>query len=192
MSRMLARVTLPDHTLTSANPWLPEGDDGASGGGGGDGQQDNGADHWKSQARTWESRANADKAAREKAEAELAKVRKANQSAEEKALEAARDEGRKAALAEVATERVATRLEAVLSSDRRGVSEQQRKALLARINVTSFLDAEGRLDDKAITEWANEVAPERTRDFGQGRDRGGNAKTTDMSSLIREQVAKRR
>lgn len=143
-----------------------------------------GADHWKSQARDWEKKANADARSRKQAEAELKKLREQGMSESEKAIEKARAEalaeGRNAALSEVGKELVAAELRAVLKG-----RHDKPETVIARLDMSSFLK-DGRPDRDAIQAWADEAHPERPGgppDLGLGRRE--QAPTSDMNSVIR-------
>jgi hypothetical protein len=201
-SRFIRMFTPEQHT--GGHLLLPDdagqaGDGGQGGAGGGDGTGGTGgADKggketdWKANARTWEQRANADKASREQAERErdqfktqLEQLRQSQMTDAEKAVEKAREEGRATGLAESAGLLVEARLDAALAGR---VPDGQRKALVEALDRTRFVK-DGKPDTAAITAWAEQVAPKGAGrpggmpDLGQGRRSA--APTTDMDALIR-------
>lgn len=123
---------------------------------------------------------------RDTLKAELDKLRTASMSEQEKAVAAAKEEGRTAAAEEArktfGSRLVDAELKAALAG--RAVDEKQRTALLSRLDRTQFLTADGEVDAKAVTEWANDVAPTRAPSYDGGA-RGGPAKGADMNTLIR-------
>jgi hypothetical protein len=201
MGRRLASITNPEHT-TTPNPLLPEGNDGGDNGGGGgaptgtpapgtdDGKPakpDDAGTDWKSHARTWETKAKADAARAEQLAAEVERLKTAQMSDSEKAIEAARLEGRQTGAAEAVGEAVAARLEAALSH----LPETQRDALIDSVSRGRFLDTSGKPDRAAIKAWAEQVAPKPDPKqtfpaLGQGQRTP--PPTTDMNALIRRQV----
>lgn len=95
---------------------------------------------WKAEARKWEDRAKANKGAADELEA----LKAAQMTEQEKAVKAAKDEGRTAALAEAAPHIAQARLEAAAA--RAGVDLS---AFAEYIDVSKFI-ADGAVDDKAI------------------------------------------
>jgi len=207
MNRRFTCMFTPEQH-TGGHLLLPDGDagqagDGGQGGTGGGGTGTGGAGatgqggketDWQAHARTWEQRANADKAGREQAERErdqiktqLEQLRQSQMTDTEKAIEKAREEGRTAGLTESAGLLVEARLDAALAGR---VPDEQRKALVEALDRSRFVK-DGKPDTAAITAWADQVAPKgsgagRTGgmpDLGQGRR--SEAPTTDMDALIR-------
>lgn len=87
-----------------------EGGEGDGGEGGEDGEPD-----WKSQSRKHEGRAKSEKKRAEKLEAEIAELKKSNQTDQEKAIEEARKAARDEALSEAQNERRSDRLEVAVT-----------------------------------------------------------------------------
>lgn len=201
MFRHLA-LTGPEHA-TTAYPFLPEdsgdggggatgagttGDGNPSAGPAGDsaGEQQTGTqdDGWRDRARTWETRAKADKKRADDLAAEVERLRSASMSDAEKAIAAAKEEGQKLGLAAGVGEAVAARLEAALAH----LPDPQRDALIDSVSRDRFVGADGKPDRAAIKAWAAQVAPKATaRDsfpaLGQGQRTP--TQTTDMNALIR-------
>lgn len=155
----------------------------ANGGAGDNGQ---GSEHWKSAARTWETRAKADGARAETLAAELEKLKAAQMTDTEKAIAQAKAEAAKAAQDEMAG-KYGRRL--VLSEARAALAGRDvadPDALLEAFDHSGFLK-DGEPDAAAIKTWAERIAPARQRipDLGQGRGRGAAAQPTSINDLIR-------
>lgn len=162
---------------------------GTTGQGGKEGPPKGGETDWQSHARTWEQRANADRARAEAAEKRIADLERSQMTAAEKAIADAREEGRLAGLNEGVNALVEARLDAALAN--RIPDDEARKALLDPLDRTRFLK-DGKPDTAAITAWAERIAPKGSGgaggaggmpDLGQGRR--SEAPTTDMDALIR-------
>lgn len=127
---------------------------------------------------------------RDALKAELDKLREASMSEQEKAVKLAREEGaaeaRTAALREIGGRLVTTELRAALAGR---MDDAQRTALLDGIDRSRFLTDDGDVDIKAIARWADAVAPTRAPSFDGGA-RGGVARPTGMSALIRERAGR--
>lgn len=122
--------------------------------------------------------------------AELDKIRAASMSEQEKAVAEAKAEGAKTAAEEARRtfggRLVDAELKAALAG--RQLDDKQRTALLSRLDRTQFLSDDGEVDVKAVTEWADDVAPARKPTSFDGGPRGGAAKPTGMSAFIRERA----
>jgi hypothetical protein len=124
---------------------------------------------WKAKARQWESRAKENKTAAE----ELAALRAAQMSDQEKAVQSATEQGRTAALAEAAPEIAQARLEAAAA--RKGVDLAPFADLL---DISKFI-ADGKVDGDAITAAVDRLAklapPNAGRSGGDFSGSSGNA-----------------
>lgn len=207
MTVRLTRMFLPDQHA-GGNPLHPDGsgqagDEGQGGAGdaGDKGNQDDsqGGTDWRAHAKTWETRANSDRAGREQAEqqlgqalAQLEELKRGQMSDADKAIADAHAKGRQEALAETAALLVESRLEAALAG--RGLTDQQQKALVDAVHHERFVK-DGKPDTAAITAWADQVAPKgsgRTGgmpDLGQGRRSAPPA--AGMDDLIRRAWTRR-
>lgn len=105
---------------------------------------------WKTQARKHEERAKANAAAAK----ELEQFKQQSMTDTEKAVEAARNEGRSEG-AKSASERIA-RAEIRAAAAGRNVDVT---ALLEGVDAKRFLDDDGEPDTKAITAWMDRIAP---------------------------------
>lgn len=119
---------------------------------------------WKAESRKQEQRAKANAAAAK----ELDKVREANLTETEKAVAAARTEGRTEGLRQGSSRIVAAEIRAAAAG--RSVNVD---ALLEGVDTARFIDDDGDVDTKAIGAWVDKVAPAgeqrpRTPDLGQG------------------------
>ncbi|MFF3398250.1 hypothetical protein ACFYW6_07025 [Streptomyces sp. NPDC002659] len=166
-----------------------QGGDGSGGQGSGQGGQQSGqgsgasgdTTDWKAEARKWETRAKENKGAVD----ELATLRAANMSEQEKAVSAAEKAGRTAALAEAAPQIAQARLEAAAA--RAGVDLTP---LAEWIDLKKFVGEDGTVDDKAIkaaVEKFSKLAPK-----GAGRsggDLGGGSGSGDQHASIDKQIA---
>lgn len=164
-----------------------------SGSGGGSGDGDKGypdntpvaemttaqqAAYWKAQSRKHEDRAKAraDYDDLKTKAAELDKLKQSQMSEQEKAVEAAKTDARKAALVEVGAKLVDAEIRAV-SAGR--LSDDQRTVLLDGLDRTRFLTAEGDVDTDKVKTFVDGIAPARGDgkggfpDLGQGRRSGG-------------------
>lgn len=115
------------------------------------------------------------------ATAELEKLREASMSEQEKAVSAAKAEGRTEALREAGTRMVDAEVRAAATG--RNVDTD---ALLEGLDRSKFLDADGDPDRDSITAWIDRVAPaqqERTPDgfpdLGQGTRSTATSRETD-------------
>ncbi len=126
---------------------------------------------WKAEARKWETRAKQNKADQD----ELQKLRTERMTESEKALEAARAEGRTAAETEAARKYGARLVQAEfrgLIADR--VDDGKRRdALVGGLATANYLKDDGSVDLDALKKWAETVAPaaSSTPDLGGGSRR---------------------
>lgn len=126
---------------------------------------------WKALARKHEGRAKENS----KAQKELDELRKQSMSDQEKAVEEARDAGRQEATASLAQKLAAAELRAALTGLVENPSE-----IVEDLNLAKFVGDDGEVDtDKvnALKEKYADLKPDtgnagRTRDLGQGRNRG--------------------
>lgn len=142
---------------------------------------------WKTEARKWEQRAKENKGAAD----ELEKLRAANMSEQEKAVKAAKDEGRTAAFAEAAPKIAQARLEAAAA--RAGVDLGD---FAEYLDVAKFVDSDGEVDDKAIKAAVakfSKLAPARGpgRSGGDMGGAGGSGEQNDIAKQIADAEAKR-
>lgn len=93
---------------------------------------------WKAMARKHEREA-------KRTAAELDKVRKANQSDQEKAIDAAKDEGRRTALGEAGQRLAAAEIKAALA----GIVPDP-KAIVEDLNLAKYVNDEGEIDEDAV------------------------------------------
>lgn len=131
---------------------------------------------------------------------ELEKLRVAAMSEQERAIAEARIEGRTAAIHELGTRLVDAEIRAVASGR---LTAGQMKILLQGLNRSAFLTDDGAVDEKAVKDFVEGIAPApaeqqgpppdpRFPDFGQGQ-RGPSPASND-DSLLRalEEVSGRR
>lgn len=138
------------------------------------------ATDWKAAARKWETRAKENKTAAD----ELATLKAAQMSEQEKAVQAATEQGRTAALAEAAPQIAQARLEAA--------------AALKGVDLTpfaEFLDVgkfvkNGEVDGDAITAAVDKLAALAPRGPGRsGGDMGGAGGSGDTATSLDKQIA---
>lgn len=134
-------------------------------------------------ARKWEERAKANRAAAK----ELEELKRSGMSDIEKAVAQARDEGRAEAGAEFGGLLVAVELKAALTG--REVADEQATALIEGLDAKKFLTDDGKPDSEAIAKWADRIAKKPTPDLGQGA-RGNQPAGSDMNSLIRSRMGR--
>lgn len=157
--------------------------DGDAGGDAGDGSGDAGSGDqggkepdWKAEARKWETRAKENKTAAE----ELDKLRKASQSEQEKAIEAAKDEGRKSATAEVGQKLAAAEIKAALT----GVVKNP-AGIVEDLNLTKYVTADGDVDEDAVkalkAKYEAELKPGKPGGSADGGGRGDDKPTKSAS-----------
>lgn len=136
---------------------------------------------WKAEARKWETRAKANKGAKD----ELEELKRQGMKPDERALEDAKAAGRAEAQAQVGKRLVDAEVKALAAGRKVDVD-----ALLEGLDRSKFLDDDGEPKVKDIEKWLDRVAPKgngsgRT-DTGQGaRSTGGG---TDMNALIRDRM----
>lgn len=134
---------------------------------------------WKALARKHEDRAKANSAAAR----ELDELRQKTMSETEKAVAAARDEGRKEAAKTLGARLVDAEVKIAVAG--RGVNVD---ALLDGLDRTRFLTDDGEPDTKAIAQWVDKLVPAGGQlgrpDLGQGA-RGAPAGGGDMNALLR-------
>ncbi|WP_405543957.1 hypothetical protein OG478_22870 [Streptomyces phaeochromogenes] len=135
---------------------------------------------WKAEARKWEDRAKANKTAVD----ELATLKAANMSEQEKAVSAAEKAGRTAALAEAIPQIAQARLEAAAARAHVDLSE-----FTEFIDLTKFVGEDGQVDDKAIkaavTKFAKLAPPGAGR---SGGDMGGGGGSGDQNASLDKQI----
>lgn len=113
-------------------------DDGAGESEGGDTDDPPDDIDWKAMSRKHEREA-------KKAHAELEKVRKANQTEQEKAIDAAKDEGRRAALVEAGERLAAAEIRAALST-----VVDDPKSIIEDLNLAKYVTEDGDVDEDAV------------------------------------------
>lgn len=135
---------------------------------------------WKAEARKWQDRARTNHAATK----ELEQLRASTQTDQEKAVTAARQEGRKEALAEVG---VARAEDAIRFSVGERLPDSELDELLDHLNLAKFLTDDGNVDRKKVAAYVARITPagkSPVPDLGQGA-RGNGKSGTDMNALIR-------
>lgn len=137
---------------------------------------------WKEKARLWERRAKENKDAAKRAtelEQKLDEAAKAQMSEQEKAVAAAREEGRSEAMQSLASLKVENAV--IKASEGRGVDVD---ALLEGIDPTRFVK-DGEPDPTAIEAWLDRIAPKKPEDsfpdLGQGTP--GTQKNPELTSF---------
>ncbi|MFG3710893.1 hypothetical protein [Micromonospora sp. NPDC047730] len=121
-----------------------------------EGQQ---AAYWRYHSRKWQSRAESmsDYDQLKAQAAELEQLRQASMTEQQRAVEAARQEGRAAALAESGAQLVEQFMIAALG-DR--LTPEQKTALISPLDRKQFLAADGlRVDTAKVNAWASVAAP---------------------------------
>jgi len=135
---------------------------------------------WKAEARKWENRAKENKDAAD----ELEKLKAANMSEQEKAVKAAKDEGRTAALAEAAPRIAQARLEAAAA--RAGVDLGE---FAEFIDLAKFVDQDGQVNDKAIKAAVDKFSKLAPKGAGRsGGDMGGGGGSGDQAASLDKQI----
>lgn len=135
---------------------------------------------WQAEARKWEKRAKENKGAVD----ELATLKAAQMTEQEKAVQAAVEQGRTAALAEAAPTIAQARLEAAAA--RKGVDLTPFADLL---NVGKFISADGTVDGDAITAAVDKLAALAPRGAGRsGGDMGGAGGSGDQPNTLDKQI----
>lgn len=153
---------------------------GTSGGQGGAGSGEGDVTDWKAHSREWEKRAKANS----DAATELEKLKAANMSEQEKAVKAAKDEGRTAALAETIPQIAQARLEA--HAARAGVDLSE---FAEFIDLTKFVGEDGQVDDKAIKAAVTKFAKLAPSGAGRsGGDMGGGGGSGDQNASLDKQI----
>lgn len=154
--------------------------------------QNQGTD-WQAEAEKWKtlSRKN-EQRARENAgaAAELAQVRQAHMTEQERAVHDAREEGRAAALAEFGSRLVDARFEAAAAGRTVNGRPLDVAALLEGVNRSYYLTDTGEVDVDKVTRFVDNVAPaveadapqqqRRFPDLGQGRRTTSQSSTADQ------------
>lgn len=144
---------------------------------------------WKAEAERWKSRARQaqDHAkANASAQKELEELKKAGMSDTEKAVAEAKEAGRVEGLAKGQARVVAAEIRAQGAAR---LPAEQLKELVANLDLTKFVGADGEVDEKKVTKLIDAVAPKRAADLGQGA-RGSNGGPADMNALIRSRMAR--
>lgn len=118
---------------------------------------------WRAEASKWQALAQKHEArAKSNADAakELDRVRREGMSDTERAVAEATERARSEAIAEMRT-RLGGRLvrQAVLLAVADRLTTEQVDALLARVDLASFVSDDGDVDDQAVTAWASTIAP---------------------------------
>ena len=135
------------------------------------------AEKWKSQARKHEERAKANANATK----ELEQLRQASMSDLEKAVDAAKAEGRKEAIAAMGRRLVDAEVKAAAAGRKVDVD-----ALLDGLDRSRFLTDDGEPDTKAITAWVDRIVPKPgVPDLGQGARGNGSPLDDSPRGLIR-------
>ena len=136
---------------------------------------------WKAMARKHEREA-------KRAAAELDKVRKANQSEQEKAIDAAKNEGRTSALVEAGTKVAAAEIKAALT----GIVPDP-KTIVEDLNLAKYVTEDGDVDEAAVKTLREKYAA-----LGNGRKSpsfDGGAKEKDApsgGSFLQQALANRK
>lgn len=154
------------------------------------------ATDWKEHARTWEDRAKADKKRADDAEDELKKLREANQTEHEKAINDAKEAGKSEVLSE-ANKRVVK--SAVIAGAAGKLADPRDAGAL--LNLADFeVDEHGDVDDKKIAKAIDDLLKEkphlaakggRPRGDGGGGPRGEPAGGGEsMNDLIRRKAGR--
>lgn len=156
------------------------GGSGAAGGQSGAGSGDGDGTDWKAESRKWEQRAKDNKGAVD----ELATLKAANQTEQEKAVTAAEKAGRTAALAEATPQIAQARLEAAAA--RAGVDLSE---FAEFIDLKKFVGEDGEVDDKAIKAAVTKFAKLAPKGAGRsGGDMGGGGGSGDQNASIDKQI----
>lgn len=120
------------------------------------------------------------------AEAELAKLREASMSDQEKAVAQARREADEAARVDergkAGSRLVAAEFRAALAGR---LDDKRLPDVIGRLDHRQFLTEDGEVDEKAVRAFADALAPARPPSFDGGARGGGAGSTTDMNTLIR-------
>lgn len=130
---------------------------------------------WKNEARRQERET-------KKLRTELEQLRQASMSDQEKAVAAAREEGRKEAAKQTGVRLVDAEVRACAAGRKVDVD-----ALLDGLDRSRFLTDDGEPDTKQIAAWVERIAPASANgapDLGQGT-RSGGSPDADMNSLLR-------
>lgn len=136
---------------------------------------------WKAMARKHEREA-------KRSAAELDKVRKANQSEQEKAIDAAKNEGRTSALVEAGTKVAAAEIKAALT----GIVPDP-KVIVEDLNLAKYVTEDGDVDEEAVKSLREKYAA-----LGAGKKTpsfDGGAKEKDApseGSFLQQALAKRK
>jgi membrane protein involved in colicin uptake len=134
-------------------------------------------DKWKALSKKNEDRAKANANAAK----ELEELRAKTMSEQEKAVAAAKAEGRTEALKEASVLFVDAEVKAAAAGRKIDVDK-----LLAGLDRSAFLNDEGKPDTKAIEDYLDGIAPRDGRpDLGQGT-RGTGAQGADMNTMLRQ------
>jgi hypothetical protein len=138
---------------------------------------------WKAEAekakalqRKWEDRAKANSNAAK----ELEELRKASMTDLEKAVEAAKTEGFNEGRAAGLGQLVAAKIEAAAAGR---LAPEALVALIGGLNLASFVDDEGEVDQAKVTAFVDSVAPETKSDPFAGLDLGQGTRTRDSDPL---------
>lgn len=118
--------------------------------------------------------------------AELDKVKQANQTEAEKAVEAAKEEGRKAALTEAAPRLVAAEFRAALAGRRTAAEVAE---LIEDLDLSRYLTDAGEVDAERVTKKADLLAPpgeerKTAPSFGGGARKTGSDKQSESTPGI--------
>jgi hypothetical protein len=170
------------------------GDGGSGSGDAGSGDAGSGDDaaKWKALSRKHEAEA-------KKAKAELDKIRAANQTEAEKALEAARQEGRQAATVDVAQRLAAAEIKAALT----GIVPDP-ASIVEDLNLAKYVDDSGEVNSEAVAELRKRFEglskgarrPGGGNPLGQGQKgepaRQGQLTQADLSKMSPQEIVKAR
>lgn len=135
---------------------------------------------WKAMARKHERDA-------KKATRELEQVRKANQTDQEKAIEAAKDEGRKSALTEAGQRLAGAEIKAALS----GVVPDP-KAIVEDLNLAKYVNDDGEVDEDAVKALREKYAALNGGRKGQSFDGGAKDKDAPTGGSFLTQAIRNR
>jgi multidrug efflux pump subunit AcrA (membrane-fusion protein) len=132
-------------------------------------------DKWKAQARKHEDRAKANAAAQK----ELDELRKASMTDLEKAVETAKAEGYNEGRAAGLGQLVAAKIEAAAAGR---LAPEALVALIGGLNLSSFVDEDGEVDQDKVASFVDSVAPA-AKDPFVGLDLGQGARQRDSDPM---------
>lgn len=103
---------------------------------------------------------------RQRAEAELEKLRKANETESERKIREAREEGANTARAEQAERMAESLLRMALRTG--GASEEDIVEIAEGFSPRKFIGDDGAIDEDRLVKWARRAAPKPPKDVGEG------------------------